>query len=649
MSRERVKYYPKNDYYHGKGMEVIEEIKDRIACTDINDAIEYIELNKCLDDGLILKTWTIKEQEEYKEIGKKLFKAAMRFFSTINSSNLFSIYDGLDSSYIHEFWEIFERCKLYESISEESFIQVLSNCTISPSDMFTYKGIVGKYGESLKSFLLHDYSCIRIIMSVYEQYFQKNEQKYFLPKELNSNDVLRYIEGYIDSDCSSINVLENISIMKQVPPLFQIPDDLRLKAKHKREERIKHLQGNGVSIEFGIGLRIDPGQEDVMSTESNDRGFITSYSQKWLEDTLDYPSIMNNFIYLFMYVDYMEMRCGLVSKSNEEGIFERIFKNGFVHTYNTNGTFDLKNKLALMQMHAYYFFLLNNGVRYEDVLQWVFTSYIKEEFGAPEIRVRFPSESSTYLEKCNTICSVLDSIIKQFHLYSTRKELDYELVEMSSVTPKLGDIISLNQGKYVYGQGEAFSFIEHSLFSDQCIYKDKKRLVEQNKYYDSLMSLLSNEEVYLTDYFENEIAFFRNLEQYKVICISENGRIELGNIILIAIYKDLYDNGVINRWHYGKEALPFFTELMDRGIIYEECGLLTKYEVEYFDYILNKSEFTNGMDLRNKYSHGIQHVIYDENAHRINYYWFLIVITVLAIKINDDFCLYCDRLNQPEE
>ena len=88
---------------------------------------------------------------------------------------------------------------------------------------------------------------------------------------------------------------------------------------------------------------------------------------------------------------------------------------------------------------------------------------------------------------------------------------------------------------------------------------------------------------------------------------------------------------------------------MDRGIIYEECSLLTKYEVEYFDYILNKSEFTNGMDLRNKYSHGIQHVIYDENAHRINYYWFLIVITVLAIKINDDFCLYCDRLNQPEE
>lgn len=66
---------------------------------------------------------------------------------------------------------------------------------------------------------------------------------------------------------------------------------------------------------------------------------------------------------------------------------------------------------------------------------------------------------------------------------------------------------------------------------------------------------------------------------------------------------------------------------------------MTEQEADYFNFILNNAEFVNGLRLRNKYSHGNEQAITDEGKHRDNYYYFLRVFTILAIKINDDFNL----------
>ena len=62
------------------------------------------------------------------------------------------------------------------------------------------------------------------------------------------------------------------------------------------------------------------------------------------------------------------------------------------------------------------------------------------------------------------------------------------------------------------------------------------------------------------------------------------------------------------------------------------------WEVVYY---LNKSEFNNGLDLRNKYIHGTQPSSDDaEEKHRYNYMIFLKLFILLIIKINDDLCIY---------
>lgn len=70
-----------------------------------------------------------------------------------------------------------------------------------------------------------------------------------------------------------------------------------------------------------------------------------------------------------------------------------------------------------------------------------------------------------------------------------------------------------------------------------------------------------------------------------------------------------------------------------------ESTLLTGEEASYFNFILNRSEFTNGPNLRNKYMHGAQ----GNDAANANYYndYLIALRTLIAlvIKINDDFCL----------
>ena len=69
-----------------------------------------------------------------------------------------------------------------------------------------------------------------------------------------------------------------------------------------------------------------------------------------------------------------------------------------------------------------------------------------------------------------------------------------------------------------------------------------------------------------------------------------------------------------------------------------ESTLFSKPEQNYLNYFLNKSEFNNSLDLRNKYSHGTQ-PFGNEEVHHSNYIIFLKLFILIIIKINDELCI----------
>ena len=636
--KERVKYYSQEDLLFAHNLSKIELLQiPAFESININDAIEFYQIKKYFDTETRAKIWTDEDYENYKAKCETLSGLTKRFFSQINDDNVIVFYNDIELGYHSAFWELFDNCKLFDSISSKTFATLINGENISAHDLFLHKNIVRKYGEILRGYILADEYCITILLHVYEQDYTDDE-KLILPSELTGEDIVRYIESYVDSDHPNTNYLRTIIDM-HCTKQFPITDEIRLKAKRRYESELEKISETGVSISHGIQLSFNPDQEEVKVVTQNDREFAISYSTKWLLETLDYPSILNNFIYLFEFVDVPQMRCTHVNRVSQSGVFERILTSKSSRVYPHNYTFRFLNGIASMQMHAYYDFLAKQNIRLEDVIKWFFTEQLQSEFGCSEIRLSMPSPKSSYAEKCSSIITAFESVLKQYLLYVKNGEIDFELVGMSTTPVLFSNVKSLVSDKYIYGVGDDYKRLSFWLFSDQCLFAYVDRIHKKGRNYDCFIDLLLNETVYVSDYREDERAAFENMASYDLIVINDDGTITLKDKNKLAIMRDLFQNDVISQWHYPPNAKNAISDFIEKGIITTKSTLFSQPEIDYLNYLLNRAEYSNGLEIRNRYIHGIQQVSTNEDEHKQNYFVLLGLFVLLAIKVNDDFCL----------
>lgn len=177
------------------------------------------------------------------------------------------------------------------------------------------------------------------------------------------------------------------------------------------------------------------------------------------------------------------------------------------------------------------------------------------------------------------------------------------------------------------------------LFSDQSLIRFVDRFHKEGKEFDSFYDLIRKERVFISDYRGKDLDRISFLVGYGVIETHEDGQITVADIAKATILHDLFLNDVINKKHYPKEAEHVFCDWIAKGLLRVGNSLLSEPEVHYFNYLLNDAEYVNGPKIRNKYSHGIMQMNPNEAVHQDNFYTLLRILIILAIKINDDFCL----------
>ena len=150
--------------------------------------------------------------------------------------------------------------------------------------------------------------------------------------------------------------------------------------------------------------------------------------------------------------------------------------------------------------------------------------------------------------------------------------------------------------------------------------------------YDNFVQLILNEEIGIADCQPNNHEAIKWLIERGVIYLEDEViKCKKERIFLL---KELYEKNVISM-QYMKS--PILKELIAKGEIVTDNKLLTKPEYQYFDYLLNNSEFSDGKAIRNRYIH--DSVVTDERTMTTDYYTLLKVMIMIIIKINDDCCL----------
>lgn len=630
-----VKYYSITDMSIGWNLEkaekVINSFDDNNEQYDINYILELYNICLLFDTGVRLKKWSDNDYTKLNSIVAKFRSLIGRFLSKVDYLKLKSFYPNISIHYKDSFGEVFESYKVYKNFSGNEFSSILAQFNIPIYIILMHKMIVQHFDNEMSAFMKKSKSTAEILILYYLVRKEKDSKRYYIPKSLQIEQQIEIIDKYIDEENANSNYLCLLAKSRWTKE-FPISDKIRLKAKRRYERNVEEFFKSNTGTSFEISVGFSNSNEVINFSHDDELSPKIIYSRIWLEENLDNPTLLNNFIYLFGYVDNF-FRSTFPSNKNNIGIIEEIVSVKGNREYEIGFSFRYKESISSMQIRAYYYELLKLDKRLEEVFKWFFEEYLNREFQAEGFSLSIPSAESSFLEKMRTMCSELDSILRHFMIYINNGEIDRELIEISRNTPLIEDIPSFFVKKYGYIVDAELLNISQLLFSDQ----SQLTCVEGKTKYENFADLIKYENMLFSDFCEYQVLSLNWLKDKNIIYEDNHGYIRL-KMEIVRILKDFYENEVICISYYNNSDL--LEELINKNKITYESTLFSKPEQNYLNYILNDRQFDNGPAIRNKYSHGNNPQNIKE--HENDYFQLLKILALTIIKINEEFCLKDD-------
>lgn len=631
MEETRIKFYSNNDITTGHMLGLAEDYLDSVCSDyeikDINNALEVLNINRLFDSGLKLDKWDAIRYQELTDKNKHIKSNLGRFCSTIDDDSFIHMYDEADIVFKDDFFDLIETYNVISCISEKAFELFLNTGKAELGHLLTHKKIVNKYDSVIANHMVDNSKGAELLIAYY--YSDSDQaQEYFFPRSLTVDEKKAIIVDYINSEDVNTNYLSLI-----IQPLddsgLSLGERIRYHALKRREQRYKELftnNSNNCSLRFGAEISFGDCDEEIFDTSDPLVPKIV-HSRKWVEDNQDYPTLLNNLIYIFGQVDYQH-RCTFVSKKNELSVFERHLGIKGKKDYLVGVAFQQKQIIQLLNLIAYDTLLQELGIDFEDIIRWFFSDYLSKEFGAHGFSYAPASKEDTMIQKCRNMLIEMDSLVKQFNIYVEDGELNREFLEFSSTPVSYSMVRSFIDKKYAYLQDAKLIQAMDLLFSDQTMLGFTERTGGK---YRTIVDLLLHENVCMDDYMDYQQHGVKYLMDKGLVRVDSKGYLLLDRE-KVSVLKDFYQNEVIN------VAVIKNNNYLNALIAEEEVGvkgtLFSVPEQYYLDYILNRHKFTNGLDLRNRYIHGTNST--DDKPE--DYYRILLIMCLLIIKINDEFC-----------
>ena len=605
---------------------------EKISDPSLGTILELYNIKKFIDSGMRLSDWTDEQFSEYQGRCKNIPQILGRYFSAISDANLRELCQEVDWTYAPDFWQLICDYKVHQRISPEVLKQILETNENIVWLVLMHKDLSLAFGPVIAEHLVHNAHTAEQLLAHFLAVHERSKPLFF-PHQFTAQMREQALWDYVDREDANLNYLQLLE-QSQSSTEFPIPDRLKLKARRQKEALQEKIFAGRPGFSYGVevGFKSIPNGSVQEEYRKDDHIYAYAYSREWLEENQDYPTLLNNFIYLFKYVDVC-FRCTFLSLPAELGALERHLGVKGKKDYITGSHFNMKRMRTLLQMTAYRNELQRLHIQIEDIFQWFFEIYLKKEFGAEGFTYTPPTPGTTYIEKCKLLASATDGTLKQYSLFSEDGKVDRELLEMSSKPVFFRDVPSFIANKYAYANSAEIRREMYLLFSDQSIlhYTEKTK-----SDYQMLPHMLQSVEIYQEDFEHYQKDAVDWLIERGSVQIGDSGRLQI-NEARVVLLGDMYYHEVICPSYYNGPYLQQLDSLVKTKEICYESTLFSRPEQDYLNYILNKSEFSNGLDLRNKYIHDT--CTLDEKIQLQDYMELLKIMVLIMIKINEEFCL----------
>lgn len=644
---ERAKFYSIDDLGNTmeltRAEEVLEAYIEDKELEDINDVIELYNVKLLLDNQLALKSWTEEQKTNYIKKTKTFGKVIVSFFrSHFTEESAVNMFKDLYNGYEQDFWNIFEKYGLMDLLTSSVLLAILAENQNEIENILHCNKIVRFFDKELSNFLTAYSKTAELLVNAFlVNDLHDRKRQLHIPTSLSDTQKCEIILRYLDSGNAQLGITRILMQAKDVEGLRLTPK-IRLKAKQLEAKLAMIPKGAivaGVQVGFSIEFNPQRGINPLnYSLDGLNHKFV--YSEQYLDGLSD-TELLICFYTLFGYTD----KNGLVNlcyNHNENLLFENILHKEVKGVYPVNDYFRLKNNIAFSQLIMFDNYLHRRGKSIDFLIRNYYEIHFKNDYGYPSHTLSLPKDDDTYVNKNKIIAPEMEAVMKMFDLFVEEGEINPELYEY-----KMGLHITLAKSllkcKHKYaiikkGANKIYTPLG-LLFSDQTLLSYVEPYKEDH--YFTLYGLLSSgKPVYYSNYESHQKPKIDYLIEHFYLKVTEDGLLIFNNPPRIQALKLLWDRREISYYHCEPKVRVEIDRMVQLGWLEFDDFLLSPSERHYVNFYLNNTEYSNGLQLRNKYSHGVSSCFTPDEEHQKAYYYFLMIFVILLLKIDEDIRLY---------
>ena len=595
------------------------------------DLVAFYKILLVFDKQKLLNEPYFSDLEKRKGALKDVNKAINIYFSTYNSDKFLKDVESFDEKNLHntlDFLELICRKSIYKKLDDKGI-----DCLLNRIPMHTIlkdKNFVFYCEDKIKQIFLTHSECIEFIVSKYDL---KDGGNYFIPK-LNDEEINEMIINYLSYEYSHYKYLKALKLHRDSKDSYILKRKVRIAIDNKIEEWMSKPKENMVSTSREFGIVFDEKQKEPIRFIDNGQQQIVSISIDYFIADLSEEGVLSRVRNLCGFMDE-QGRIRMVYNPNKEPTISLVFSSKNKDEYGSDTFFylDLINTLMVKSLYGNY---EHREIHLEKIIDWVINVQFKERYGINGFKSNLYLLGD-YQVKCEHIFNELSSFINQFRIYAEEGELTPELINVTKDSFKLGDIPSLNNNKYAeLNDNSDLNNIFFLMFSDQ----SPLTYISEKYKADTFIHLIAKFRIKKSEFLEFQQKHIDTLIQFKIIKC--DAFVEVDNVKLFALLKDLYDNRFVTYSCLTSDYKNIIDDLIKKGWLRYSNKLFSCSESDYLDYYLNNSKFSNALALRNKYEHGsTSHFTNDQNQD--NYILGLKCYLIILFKVINDIDIkkYC--------